>query len=604
MKEWRLIRRSGSDLELGRRHHIHPAVARVLINRRIVSDEDMEAYLHWGVESLRAPEALRDMDKACEIVTDTIRCGGKIRIIGDYDIDGVCATAILLQGLRRLGGEVDGVIPHRILDGYGVNVGMIHKAAEDGVSLILTCDNGISAIDETALARDLGMKMVITDHHEPRFVKENGEKIFVLPEPDALVDPKQPDCTYPWKSICGGYIAFKLICRIYDAFLRDFPTEVQNKCRDTAFREDLLQLAAFATVGDIMELLDENRPLVKEGLRLMNSRPCHGLKELIEVQGLGEKEITAYHVGFVLGPALNAAGRLDSAEKSLKLLMTDSAGEALELADELKRFNETRKSLTEKATEEAVKQIEGEESDTGEPTAGMLQDKVLVVYLPGMHESIAGIVAGRLRERYNRPTLVITDGRTGAKGSGRSIPAYNMAEALMAVQDIFTRFGGHAQAAGFSLPVERIGELRQRLNENCTLEEKDFREVVRIDLDLPPERANGDLIDGLKVLEPIGNGNEKPCFARAGLRLVKGEVYGKDKNVARYTCLDGNKAFEFTLFHRIGEFHEYLKKKSGEAALEKVLRGEGDIPLALIYTPQWNEFRGVKKVQLIINDFQ
>ncbi|MBP5607894.1 MAG: single-stranded-DNA-specific exonuclease RecJ [Lachnospiraceae bacterium] len=456
MSDWFMIRKGGDYAAIGKKHGISPVIARLLKNRGVESDEDIERYLHGGMEILHDPGLLDGIDKCAALLKEAIDASEKIRIIGDYDIDGVCATTILYKGIRFFGGNADARIPHRVRDGYGMNTDMIRKAKEDGISLIITCDNGIAAREEAELANELGMRLLITDHHEIPYTEEGGERIYLLPDAKAIVDPHLPGSTYPFPGICGAFVAYKLISRYSAKFGKELGGELD---------ENLIQMAAFATVGDIMELKDENRALVRYGLKLMSERPADGIRELKSVLGLNGKQISAYHLGFVLGPCINATGRIDTAERALELFTCGDETSALCLAAELKELNENRKQMTEQATNAAVKQIEDKEHDGC---------KVYVIYLPECHESIAGIVAGRIRERYYHPTLIVTEGEGTLKGSARSVEAYNMYEALTQVSDIFTRFGGHSQAAGFSLPKEKLPELRQRLNENCTLTDEDF----------------------------------------------------------------------------------------------------------------------------------
>ena len=508
-------------------------------------------------------------------------------MIGDYDVDGVCAAAILVRGLRQLGAVVDAVIPHRVRDGYGMNMDMIERAREDGVDVLLTCDNGISAREEVARAEEYGITVIVTDHHEVPFEDTPEGRQYLLPEADAVVDPKQPDCPYPFNGICGAFVAFKLIIYLYK--------EILQRDMDTHFREELLQLAAFATIEDIMELQEENRPLVKRGLELLNTTPVRGIRELIAAMELGgDKRINAYHVGFLLGPCINASGRMDTAERALQLLLTEDPQEAERIAGELKRLNEERKTITEQASEAAFAQIEQHYA----------QDKVYVVYLPECHESIAGIVAGRVKERYGHPALVITNAEDGLKGSARSITAYHMYEGLTEVADIFTRFGGHAQAAGFSLPADRLEELRRRLNENCRLQDKDFGEVLRIDLNLPLQYANGALLRELELLEPTGQGNRRPLFGRSGLTLTGLDFYGANDIVCKLYTQDQGRGFELTMFRRSQEIRDAIAQKYGEETVTRLRARGAEIPLVVVYTIKEDTYHGGGAVQIIVDDYK
>ena len=586
MAKWVEVRKAGNFEEIGRRNHISPVLARLLRNRGIEEDAQIRSYLYGGLEELHDPGELKDMDLACGILAEAIGEGRKIRVIGDYDVDGVCASAILVRGLREAGADADAVIPHRVRDGYGMNMDMIENAHADGVDVLLTCDNGISAAAEVAQAAAYGMTVIVTDHHEVPYEDTPEGRRYKVPEADAVVDPKQPDCSYPFTGICGAMIAYKLILFLYK--------EVLQKATDAQLEEELLQLAAFATIEDIMDLQDENRPLVKRGLELLNSRPVRGIRELIAVLGLEDKKIGAYHVGFILGPCINASGRMDTAEKALRLLLTGEQEEAMRIAGELQVLNEERKSLTERATEEAIAKIEAEYA----------QDKVYVVYLPDCHESIAGIVAGRVKERFGHPTLIVTDAEDGLKGSARSITAYHMYEGMTEVADIFTRFGGHAQAAGFSLPKEKLEELRRRLNENCRLEEKDFGEVLRIDLLLPLQYADHALLRELAMLEPTGQGNRRPLFGRAGLTLMRLDFFGAEDIVCKMTVRDQERSFEMTMFRRSNEIREAITEKYGAQILQQ-LRGRGAaVPLMVVYTIKEDTYHVGNAVQLIVEDYK
>lgn len=588
-KEWVLRRKSGEYTQIGKRLGISPVLVRLLYNRDVDTDEKILQYIKGDMDSLNDPARMKDMEKACGIIAHSIREGKKIRIIGDYDVDGVCAGAILLRALKAAGADADAVIPHRILDGYGIRLEMIVQAKEDGIGLILTCDNGIAAREEVRAARDAGIAVVVTDHHEVPYEESGEGRRYLLPDADAVVDPKQPDCGYPFPGICGAYIAFRLITQLFRT-----EKDLAPEDPDGALEAWMIQLAALATVCDVMDLKEENRILVKAGLRLMQQAPGSGIRELLTAVGLYGQPISAYHCGFVLGPCINATGRIDTATRALEMLTTEDAAEAMRIAGELKELNSSRKLMTEKACHTAVEQIE---------SGRYAEDKVLVLYLPDCHESIAGLVAGRIRERYSRPTFVITDAKEGAKGSARSIPAYHIYEAMNEVADIFTRFGGHSQAAGFSLPAERIDELRTRLNRNCWLDEKDFCEKLLIDMELPPAYVDKRLLDALESMEPTGNGNTRAIFARRDMTLLSFRPYGKAGKVAALRVMDEGRPYEFTLFRGNEAFEEYIRENHGEEALERVKRGVGDIPVTIAFHPQWNEYNGKRSIQLIIEDY-
>ncbi|MCR5011278.1 MAG: single-stranded-DNA-specific exonuclease RecJ [Lachnospiraceae bacterium] len=595
MPAWFLIRKSGNFTELGREWNVPTAVARLMCNRGIENSEDAEEYLRGSLAHMHDPALFKDMDRAAAVIAEAVRSEKHIRVIGDYDIDGVCSTAIMVRGLKALGANVDYVIPHRIKDGYGMNPDMITKASEDGVEYILTCDNGIAASNEASLARNLGITLVITDHHEVPYEEKDGVRQYILPAAAAIVDPKQEDCSYPFPGICGGMIAYKFIKYIYANGLAG-PNHA-SVYADKDFDDEMLQLAAFATVGDIMELKDENRVAVKEGLRLMSRKPARGVAELIAALGLSGTEISAFHLGFVLGPCINATGRIDSADRALSLLVEDDENAAMRIAGELKEMNESRKNMTEEAVKLAKAQIEEGQHD------GM---KVLVIFLPDCHESIAGIVAGRMREFCNKPVFIVTRAEQGLKGSGRSVEAYHMYDAMTEIKDVFTKYGGHAQAAGFSLEEDRLEEMRRRLNENCHLTEEDLQGKLLIDMELPLSYANGALADALEIMEPFGNGNPKPVFARRGLVFKKMRMIGKNGTGAKISVSDEGRTYEIVTFKRAADFVESIRSKYGDDAAARAESGQEsgvNITFSAAYGVQWNEFRGERTVQLLMQDY-
>ena len=512
-EKWMLYAKKADFQEIGHKFHVSPVLARLIRNRDVVGDEAIERYLNGTVDQMHNPELLPDLALAAEILEQKISSEAAIRIVGDYDIDGVCSTCILYRGLERLGARVDYEIPDRVKDGYGINESIIRAASEDGIDTILTCDNGIAAISQIALAKELGMTVVVTDHHDIQTVlSEDGKEEDLLPPADALVNPKRRDSVYPYPQICGAMVAYKLIQVMYE-----------RSGIPRAEWLDMMELAAVATVGDVMKLQDENRIVVKEGLRRLRDTKNLGLRALIEANQLDLEKISAYHIGFVIGPCLNAGGRLDTAKLALALLLAESGEEARGLALELKALNDQRKDMTQKGVDEAAAQVEER----------YMADKVLVVFLPDCHESLAGIVAGRIRERYHKPTLILTHSEEGAKGSGRSIEAYHMFQGLVEVQDLLTKFGGHPMAAGFSLPLEHVEEFRRRLNENAKLTPEDFIPKVWIDIALPFEYVDEALIEELERLEPFGQGNEKPQFAQKDLAVRSARVMGKNRNVVK-----------------------------------------------------------------------
>lgn len=598
MNQWLLLTKGADFHTIGSKYHIDPLVARLIRNREVVTEQEIEQYLYGDSKSFHDPMLLKDMDAACGKLEEKLAQGKRLRVIGDYDIDGVCATAILLKGLKFLGGDVDAVIPHRIKDGYGLNRELIKNAAQAGVDTIITCDNGIAARDEAAYAYELGMTVIVTDHHEVPYEETDGNKTWLLPPAEAVVDPKREDCDYPFPGICGAFVAYKLLCAMTEGGYAG--RLLEGSGWETAWNQldkELLQLAAFATVGDVMELKDENRALVKTGLQLMGNTSYIGLKALLSVMGRWGTPVTAYHLGYILGPCINATGRIDTASRALELLMTEQESEAMRLAMELKEMNDSRKSITEQGTSKAVEQIEKGEHDGA---------SVYVIYLPECHESIAGIVAGRLRERYHHPTLVITDAEDGLKGSGRSIESYDMYQELSAVRDIFTKFGGHAQAAGFSLPKDKLSELRRRLNENSRLTEADFREKLRIDAELPFSYVSPQLLDQFALLEPFGNGNPKPLFAKRDLLLCSARMLGAEGKVGKYQIrdTDGGMAELTLFFEKNKEFRKFLTERYGEEKVREVFSGRGEgLKFSAAYYPQWNEWQGQKNIQFIMEDF-
>ena len=570
MKKWFVSAKKADFTEIGKKFNITPMTARIIRNRDVVGDEQIRKYLHGTTSDLYSPWDLSGMKEGVYLLQQAIEAGEKIRVIGDYDIDGVCATYILLTGLKKIGANVDTVIPDRIKDGYGINEQLIDGAKEDGVQVIVTCDNGIAAYQQILYAKELGMKVLVTDHHEVPFEETEAGRAEKLPPADVIINPKKEECSYPWKGLCGGAVAWKLVAALYETY---------RISMEEAYV--LLEFAAIATVGDIMELQDENRIIVKEGLRRIHRTKNIGLKSLIEVNGLERDSIGAYHIGFVLGPCINAGGRLDTAKRALELFASEDKEAADRLAGDLKALNDSRKELTKDGVEEAIQQV---------LNTGRRNERVLVIYLPDCHESIAGIVAGKVKERFYRPTIVLTDAEEGIKGSGRSIPDYNMFEELCKVGDLFTKFGGHPMAAGMSLPQENLQLLRKRLNQNCTLTEESMVEKISIDIAMPIQYISESFIEELKVLEPFGNGNSKPLFAERDFHVLQSQVLGKNKNAVKvYGTNSAGCHMEGLYFGNPEEFLELLKKK--------------DI-ISITYYPSVNEFRGKKTLQIMIQDFQ
>ncbi len=598
MNQWFLLTKGGDFQAIGKKYHIDPLVARLIRNRGIVTDQEIEQYLYGGSENFHDPMLLKDMDAACGKLEEKLAQGKRLRVIGDYDIDGVCSTAILLKGLKLLGGDADAVIPHRVRDGYGLNRELIRDAANAGVDTVITCDNGIAAKDEIAYAYELGMTVIVTDHHEVPYEETDGGKSWLIPPADAVIDPKREDCGYPFPGICGAFVAYKLMKAMIDGGYAERLNKRDGWEKDrNQIEEEMLQLAAFATVGDVMELKDENRALVKTGLKLMSNTSYVGLKALLSVMGIWGSPVTAYHLGYLLGPCINATGRIDTASRALELLMAEQEPEAMRLAGDLKAMNDSRKAITEQGTSKAIEQIERGEHD------GL---SVYVIYLPECHESIAGIIAGRIRERYHHPTLIVTDAEDGLKGSGRSIENYDMYRELSKIRDIFTKFGGHAQAAGFSLPKEKLTELRRRLNENSRLTEADFREKLSIDVQMPFSYVTPQLLDQFTLLEPFGNGNPKPLFAKKDVLLCAVRILGAEGKVGKYQIRDTDgRMAELTLFFDKNKaFKDFLTERYGAEKVREVFCGKGEgLRFSAAYYPQWNEYQGQRSIQFIMEDF-
>lgn len=585
MEKWYVAAKRADFQAIGEKFHIDQVIARIIRNRDVVGDEAIDEYLNGTLEHLHSPELLDGCREAADLLLKKIEQKKKIRIIGDYDIDGVNATYILYRGLRRLGARVDYEIPDRMKDGYGLNIHLVELARGEGADTILTCDNGITALEQTEYAKKLGMTMIITDHHEPLYEEKEGKKIWKLPRADVLIDPKLESCRYPFKKLCGAAVAWKLIQMLYQISGLD-PMALE-----------FLPFAAIATVGDVMDLEGENRIMVKWGLKALEETKNPGLRALIRETGLEGSSLSAYHIGFVIGPCINASGRLDTAKRSLRLLLAEDEAEARELAVELKQLNDERKDLTARGVEQAVMKIEH---------TPLGKDRVLVVYLPGCHESIAGIIAGRIREKYHKPVFVLTDGADCVKGSGRSIETYSMFDEMVKCQDLFLKFGGHPMAAGLSLPGDKVEEFRRRINEACTLTEEDFVEKVMIDVPMPIDYITEELIGQLSLLEPFGKGNTKPLFAERDLKIQTCSILGKNKNVVKMTVWNqGGTAMEALYFGDVETFLEDLQKKWGREAVEKLLMGQStDITLSVTYYPSVNEFRGRRTLQIVIQNYR
>lgn len=586
MEKWIEIRKGGNFMEMAKKYGIDPLIARIIRNRDIIDEKEITEYLYGGKEALHNPHLLKDVDKAAEIIAEGIAGKKAMRIIGDYDIDGVNATYILLEGIRRCGGNVDAAIPDRMKDGYGINEHLIEQALSDGKELLITCDNGIAAINEINFAKEKGMTVVVTDHHEIPYRNTEQGKEFLRSNADAIVNPKQNDCLYPCKGICGAVVAWKLVQVLYERM--DIPVEEADI---------FIENAGFATVGDVMDLTGENRILVKLGLKALEHTKNPGMKALIAKNKLSDKPLSAYHIGFVLGPCINASGRLDTAKRSLELLLERDEVKASALAGELVELNESRKYMTQQETQKALEQIEKE---------GREKDKVLVVYLPECHESLAGIIAGRIREAYQRPVFVLTKGEEGVKGSGRSIEAYSMFDKMTEVAELFTKYGGHPMAAGLSMREEDIDKLREQLNQKAELSEEDMAEVVRLDAVLPMSYFTVDTIRQLSVLEPCGKSNTKPVFADRNIKITRAGIVGVNRNVLKLHLLDsmGNPVAG-VYFGEVEKFLTFLSEKFGSEEVDAAMHGrENSIQFAAVYEPAVDTYSGRESVQAIIRRFR
>lgn len=587
MKEkWMVAAKRADFNEISKKFGIDPVTARIIRNRDVIGDEAIQEYLYGGLESLHDPALLKGCREAACLLAEKIRQGKRIRVIGDYDIDGVNATYILYRGLMLAGADADYEIPDRMKDGFGLNLNLVRLAQEEGVDTIVTCDNGIAALEQIDYARDCGMTVIVTDHHEPFFEDTEDGRTYHLPKADVIVNPKQPGCDYPFKKLCGAAVAWKLVFELYRAV--GIPEQEAM---------EFLEFAAIATVGDVMDLEGENRIIVKEGLKRLPHTKNPGLRALIAVNGLTDAQISSYHIGFVIGPCINASGRLETAKHSLRLLLSETDEEAAPLAARLKELNDSRKQLTQDAVEQACAMIEHTD---------LKKDRVLVIYLPDCHESIAGIVAGKVRERYYKPVFVVTNAEEGAKGSGRSIEAYSMFEEMVKCGDLFTKYGGHPMAAGFSLEKSRIDEMRRRLNENCRLTAEDLTQKILIDVPMPLSYITEELIQGLEVLEPFGKGNEKPLFAEKNLNFLSARVLGKNKNVLKFLVSNpSGTMMEAMYFGNVEQFRQDMVDVFGEAEIQKLYWGKANAVCgSLIYYPSVNEYQGRKTLQIVIKNYK
>ena len=582
MAKWFVTAKKADFNQIAAEFGIDPVTARLIRNRDVIGTENIRQYLRGEIRDLHDPRLLKDMDLAVEILRKKIAEQAGIRILGDYDADGICATYILYRGLTACGAEADTVIPHRIRDGYGINEALIREASEEGRDTIITCDNGVAAAEQIALANTLGLTVIVTDHHEVPYEElEDGSRRFLLPPAAAVVNPKQPDCGYPYKGICGAVVAYKLVSCLAESM------EIQGR---EEWLEELVEIAAFATVCDVMELREENRILVRYGLEKMKQSKNLGLRALMAACQVDPQKLKAYQIGFVLGPCINATGRLDTAQRALTLFGSRSWEEALETATQLKTLNEQRKDLTLQGLEAAIERIE---------SSSWKDDRVLVVYLPELHESLAGIIAGRLRERYWKPVFVLTNGEEGVKGSGRSIDSYHMYDEMTLCKELFTKYGGHKMAAGLSMKEEDVDRFREKLNQCCRLTPDDLEEKLSIDVAMPISYLTEKLVEELELLEPFGTGNQKPVFAQKDVHIISGKIFGKNRNVGKYRITDGLAEYEMVYFGDLQAFGRFLEEKAGKNTVERLYHGERvDIALSIAYYPEINTYRGNSSLQI------
>lgn len=585
MEKWFIQTKKADFFSLAKEFQIDPVIVRLIRNRDVVGKAAMKDYLHGNLHNLHDPHQLKDVEKAADILVEKGKKKKKIRIISDYDVDGVISNYILWTAFHRCGMDVDFRIPDRVTDGYGINERLIKQAKEDGIDTIVTCDNGIAAIPQIAYGKSLGLTMIVTDHHDIPYEMIDGEKKYLSSKADAIVNPKQPDCSYPYDKICGAVVAMKLVQILY---------EKMGLASDTY--EEFVPFAAIATVCDVVDLTEENRALVRVGLERIPKVNNPGLQALLEVNGLLEKKISSYHLGFVIGPCINATGRLETAEQAVRLLMETDILKARAMAQKLKDLNDERKNMTEEGTKKAFQMVEEQ---------GLKKDKVLVVYLPDCHESLAGIIAGRIKERYYKPTIVLTKAEEFVKGSGRSIEGYHMFEALNEVKDLMEKFGGHPMAAGMTLKEEHIEEFRRRLNKNAGLTEEDLTRKILIDVPMPLDYIHEQLIEQLELLEPFGKENPKPIFAEKNLRIVSARRLGAKKNVLKMRLQNVNGAvLDALLFQEADAFEDKLLARYGKHEVECMYSGRNcSMKVACTYYPNINEYQGKKTIQIVIQNY-
>lgn len=582
-----MVINKGADFKgIGNKFHIDPVTARIIRNREVIGDEEIHSFLAGTLQELPDVHLMQDLDILVELLDQKINEKAKIRIIGDYDIDGVMSSYILYRALTRCGAQVDVAIPNRITDGYGLNRNLITEALECGVDTILTCDNGIAAIEEIAYAKEAGMTVLVTDHHEIPFKDVDGERIYMRSEADAIVNPHQKTCTFPYKDLCGAGVAWAVIVALYE----------KNNIEQREV-EDLLEFVAFATVGDIMSLTGLNRILVKEGLKRIHHTTNIGMRALVSQCGLLPEQIDTYHFGFVLGPCINAAGRLDTARRALRLFISESPEEAAEIADELVVLNEERKEMTKQGVEEAKQLVE---------EGGYEKDPVLILYLPDVHESIAGIIAGRIREYYYRPTFILTKAEDGVKGSGRSTEEYSMYEQMCKCSNLLTKFGGHPMAAGLSLPEENVELFRKQMNENCPFRAEEIVQTIHIDVPMPVDYVTNALVEEFSILAPFGKDNPKPVFADRNLKISRMWVIGKNQNVLRMTLVsEQGRPLSAIYFGDIEAMRTYLVEQYGTQEVEKAFHGrENNMQISIVYSPKINTYKDSETLQFEIQYYR
>lgn len=582
-EKW-LLRNKKVDLKaMSEKYKISQLLCKLMVNRDIIDENIINSYINPVYKYLHSPKTMKDVVIAVDIIKRKIQENKRIRIIGDYDVDGIISVFILYTALKKCGANVDYEIPDRIKDGYGINENIVKVAYDEGVDTIITCDNGISAIDQIQYAKDLGLTVIVTDHHDVPFIEEDGVRTFLSSQADAIINPKQIECEYKFKSICGAGVAFKLMEALYEEIGMD-----KEECYK------LIEFVAIATVCDVVDLIDENRIFVKNGLEMLNNSKNIGINALKKACGLEDKEITAYHLGFVIGPCLNASGRLDSAKKGLELLLMEDDEEAKNLAQEIVDLNDARKNMTKEGVDRAINIIDSTDINN---------DKILVVYIPDIHESLAGIVAGRVKEKYNKPTIILTKSEEGVKGSARSIEEYNMFEGLLACKELLDKFGGHPMAAGLSLQEDKVDELRKALNNKCELTDEDLTRKIMIDSSLPLEYLNLHLIEELNVLEPFGKGNSKPVFGVRDAKITKAMLLGKDKNVLKLKLLTNNNiTIDAMIFNDLENFESKIIEKYGNEELDNLYnKSNNNIPMDFTFYPSINEWNGNKSIQIVVN---